>query len=46
MWLNSDEALEYGIIDTIIGLNDDNSNSITTMMDGFDDYYMKYVLHK
>jgi ATP-dependent Clp protease protease subunit len=45
-WLNSDEALEYGIIDKIIGLKDDKSNSITTMMDGFDDYYKKYVMQK
>lgn len=45
-WLNSDEALEYGVIDRIIGLNSDKSNSITTMMDGFDDYYKKYVMQK
>lgn len=45
-WLNSDEALEYGIIDQIIGSDNTKLNSITTMMDGFDDYYMKYVLHK
>ena len=45
-WLNSDEALEYGIIDKVIGLKDDKSNSITTMMDGFDDYYNKYVMQK
>jgi len=45
-WLNSDEAVEYGIIDKVIGLKDDNSNSITTMMDGFDDYYKKYVMMK
>ena len=43
MWLNSDEALNYGLIDNIIGLDDNKSNSITTMMDGFDEYYMKYV---
>jgi len=43
MWLNSDEALNYGLIDSIIGLTDNKSNSITTMMDGFDEYYMKYV---
>jgi len=45
-WLNSDQAVQYGLIDTIIGLKDDNSNSITTMMDGFNDYYDKYVLDK
>jgi len=43
MWLNSDEALNYGLIDNVIGLADNKSNSITTMMDGFDEYYMKYV---
>ena len=45
-WLNSDEALEYGIIDNIIGLKDDKSNTITEMMKGFDEYYNKYVLLK
>jgi ATP-dependent Clp protease protease subunit len=41
-WLNSQEALDYGLIDEIIGL--EKSPSITTLMDGFDDYYDKYVL--
>jgi len=41
-WFNSDEALEYGLIDEIIGL--DKHNSITEMMVGFDDYYDKYVM--
>jgi len=44
LWLNSQEALDYGLIDEIIGL--DKSPSITTLMDGFDDYYDKYVLNR
>jgi len=42
-WLNSDESLEYGLIDSIIGVKEDKTNSITSMMNGFDEYYMKYV---
>ena len=42
LWLNSQESLDYGLIDEIIGL--DKSPSITSLMDGFDDYYDKYVL--
>lgn len=41
-WLNSQESLEYGLIDEIIGL--DKSPSIDSLMDGFDGYYDKYVL--
>jgi ATP-dependent Clp protease, protease subunit len=41
-WMNSDESLEFGIIDEIIGI-DENSN-ITKMMYGFDEYYKKEVL--
>ena len=44
LWLNSQEALEYGLIDEIIGL--DKSPSITSLMEGFDDYYDKYVLNR
>ena len=44
LWLNSQEALDYGLIDEIIGL--DKSPSITTLMEGFDDYYDKYVLNR
>lgn len=41
-WFNSDEALKFGLIDEIIGL--ETSPSITTMLEGFDDYYKKEVL--
>lgn len=41
-WLNSDEALKFNIIDNIIGLN--KHKSISDMMDGFDEYYKKYVV--
>ncbi len=41
-WLNSDEALSFGIIDEIIGLK--NRDNISTMMEGFDEYYKKEVL--
>ena len=44
LWLNSQEALDYGLIDEIIGL--DKSPSVTSLMDGFDDYYDKYVLNR
>jgi ATP-dependent Clp protease protease subunit len=43
-WFNSDEALEFGLIDEIIGLKD--HESITDMLEGFDDYYKKEVLSK
>jgi len=43
-WFNSDEALSFGLIDEIIGL--DTTSSMTTMLDGFDDYYKKYVFDK
>ena len=41
-WLNSQESLDYGLIDEIIGL--DKSPSIDSLMEGFDGYYDKYVL--
>jgi ATP-dependent Clp protease protease subunit len=41
-WLNSQESLDYGLIDEIIGL--DKSPNIESLMDGFDGYYDKYVL--
>jgi ATP-dependent Clp protease protease subunit len=44
LWLNSQEALDYGLIDEIIGL--DKSPSIKKLMEGFDDYYDKYVLNR
>ena len=40
-WLNSDEALQFGIIDEIIGL--DTVDSMSTLLEGFDDYYNKEV---
>ncbi len=43
-WLNSDEALEFGIIDEVIGL--DKNKSMTEMMSGFEDYYNKEILKK
>ena len=44
LWLNSQESLDYGLIDEIIGL--DKSTSITSLMEGFDKYYDKYVLNR
>ena len=41
-WLNSDESLQLGIIDEIIGI--DNQNSISKMMEGFDEYYKREVM--
>ena len=43
-WLNSQEALDFGFIDEII--LSDKTSSITTLMDGFDDYYTKEILKK
>lgn len=40
-WYNSDEALAFGLIDDIIGL--DKSHSITKLLEGFDEYYNKEV---
>jgi hypothetical protein len=41
-WLNSQEALDFGFIDEII--LSDKTSSITTLMDGFEDYYQKEIL--
>jgi hypothetical protein len=41
-WLNSQEALDFGFIDEII--ISDKTSSITTLMDGFEDYYQKEIL--
>jgi len=41
-WLNSQEALDFGFIDEIILT--DKTSSITTLMDGFEDYYTKEIL--
>lgn len=43
-WFNSQEALEFGLIDEIIGLN--KIDSIETQLEGFDDYYQREVLKK
>jgi ATP-dependent Clp protease protease subunit len=43
-WLNSQEALDFGFIDEII--LSDKTSSITTLMDGFDEYYNSEVLSK
>jgi ATP-dependent Clp protease protease subunit len=43
-WLNSQEALDFGFIDEIIV--SDKTSSITTLMDGFDEYYNREVLSK
>jgi ATP-dependent Clp protease protease subunit len=41
-WLNSQEALDFGFIDEII--LSDKTSSITTLMEGFDEYYTKEIL--
>ena len=41
-WYNSDEALKFGLIDEIIGT--DKGTSITSMLEGFEEYYNKEVL--
>ena len=43
-WFNSDEAKEFGLIDTVIGL--DKNKSVTQMMEGFDEYYTKEILKR
>lgn len=43
-WYNSDEALKFGLIDEVIGVDEKGSNSITSMLDGFEDYYKKEVM--
>lgn len=43
-WFNSQEALDFGLIDEIIVGSD--TKSITDYMSGFDDYYNKVVLRK
>ena len=45
-WYNSDEALQFGLIDEIIGLDEKGTNSVTSMLDGFDKYYNKMVFKK
>jgi ATP-dependent protease ClpP protease subunit len=43
-WFTSDEAVEFGLIDTVIGT--ENNQSITSLLEGFDDYYQKEVLSR
>lgn len=43
-WLNSQEALDFGFIDEVILT--DKTSSITSLLDGFDDYYNKEVFNK
>jgi ATP-dependent Clp protease, protease subunit len=43
-WFNSQEALEFGIIDEIIGL--DKYDGIDKQLEGFDEYYKKEILKK
>ena len=41
-WFFSDDALKFGLIDEIIGLEKDKS--ITNYMEGFENYYTNEVL--
>jgi len=41
-WYNSEEALQFGLIDEVIGTN--KNKSITNYLDGFDEYYKKEVI--
>jgi ATP-dependent Clp protease protease subunit len=43
-WLNSQEALDFGFIDEII--LSDKTSSISTLLEGFDEYYNKEVFGK
>ena len=43
-WFNSDEALEFGLIDKIVGV--EKNTSMTDMMVGFDEYYEKEILKR
>ena len=43
-WFNSDEALQFGLIDKIVGV--EKNQSMTDMMVGFDDYYEKEILKR
>jgi ATP-dependent Clp protease protease subunit len=43
-WFNSHEALEFGLIDDIIGLN--KIDGIDKQLEGFEDYYQREVLRK
>lgn len=43
-WLNSQEALDFGLIDEVIV--SEKGSSITELMKGFDEYYTKEILKK
>jgi len=43
-WLNSKEALDFGFIDEVIST--EKTSSISTLLEGFDDYYNKEVFGK
>ena len=43
-WFNSKEALDFGLIDEIIGL--DKIDGIDKQLEGFDSYYEREVLNK
>jgi ATP-dependent Clp protease protease subunit len=43
-WFNSQQALEFGLIDEIIGI--DKNNTIDKQLEGFDAYYEREVLGK
>lgn len=43
-WFFSNEALSFGLIDEVIGL--DNDKSMDSYLEGFEDYYTKEVLRK
>jgi ATP-dependent Clp protease protease subunit len=43
-WFNSDEALQFGLIDKIVGV--EKNQSMSDMMVGFDNYYEKEILKR
>jgi ATP-dependent Clp protease protease subunit len=43
-WFNSQQALEFGLIDEIIGI--DKNNTIDKQLEGFESYYEREVLGK
>jgi ATP-dependent Clp protease protease subunit len=43
-WFNSQEALEFGLVDEIIGLN--KSPGMNDLLSGFEEYYEKEILRK
>jgi ATP-dependent Clp protease protease subunit len=44
-WLNSKESLDFGFIDEVY-IDEDKATSITTLMEGYDEYYDKEIRHK